>query len=251
MRYPNIYGLPYSNTRVTVELRDIVSGEHPVNIWDFEYDGFYQGDEKKTFEQKVIDHYYMRQIGFETVGRFLHEFRTRIREIMPYYKQLYSSIKLMEGIEDPFGNVDMTETFSQHTTDTRNGNSTTEGSTTQDQNGTTTFDGNVETSTERRHSDTPMTEITALDSYISDATKEGVSTDESRSETNTASASTSTNDTVTSQDTTVGEMTYTHTRKGNHGANTYAHDMIEYRQTFLNIDMLIIEDLADLFLRVY
>ena len=44
----------WDNTKQTVELRSIV--ESGVNIWDFDYPSFYQGEEKKRFEKKVIDH---------------------------------------------------------------------------------------------------------------------------------------------------------------------------------------------------
>ena len=79
--------LNYENTKVTLELREII--ESGINIWDFDYPSYYQGDKKAEFEMKVIDHYYFRQIGQETVGRFLHYFRSKIREIMPLYIQRY------------------------------------------------------------------------------------------------------------------------------------------------------------------
>ena len=80
----------YDNTGVTVELGELV--RNGVNIWDFDYpiprsEIEYNGKvckvdfDKATFEQKVIDHYYFRQIGQETVGRFLHYFQAKVREI--------------------------------------------------------------------------------------------------------------------------------------------------------------------------
>ena len=48
-----------------------------------------------------------------------------------------------------------------------------------------------------------------------------------------------------------GTVKHTLTRKGNQGVNTYAHDMIEYRQSFINVDMMVIGALRDLFLLVY
>ena len=78
---------PMMNSKLTVELGEIV--EKGVDIWGFDYPSFYEGEEKTAFEKKVIDHFYFRQIGQETVGRFLHYFRARVREIMPYYIKVY------------------------------------------------------------------------------------------------------------------------------------------------------------------
>ena len=190
----------YDTTKLTVELRNVLEC---VDLWDFDYPTYYKGEQKKAFEQKVNDHFYLRQIGQETVGRFLHMFRARVREIMPYYIQLYESEALMKGIDDPFGNVDITETFEQESTSTGSGAS------------------------ERKYSDTPQGSITNLESYLTNA-----ETNENNAESN-------------------GTVRHTFTKKGNQGVNTYAHDMKELRETFLNIDMQIIEDLNCLFLGVY
>ena len=79
--------LNYYNTGVTVELGELVDAGF--KLFDFDYPSYYQGEQKTAFEQKVIDRYRFRQIGQETPGRFKHLFRTRLREIMPYYIQLY------------------------------------------------------------------------------------------------------------------------------------------------------------------
>ena len=99
---------PNSNTKVTEELRDLVAAG--VNIWDFEYPSYYKGEQKEAFEKKVLDHFWTRQIGQETVGRFLLYFRRTVREIMPYYIQRYESVDMMNdpGIR-PLDNYNMIE----------------------------------------------------------------------------------------------------------------------------------------------
>ena len=100
-----------SNSRVTAELREILDAG--VKLWDFDYPSYYKGEEKQAFEQKVIDHFYFRQIGAETVGRFLHYFRRTVREVMPYYIQRYKSVELMDDPEiRPLENYNMIEEFS-------------------------------------------------------------------------------------------------------------------------------------------
>ena len=215
----------YNTTKLTVELRDIVKSG--TDIWDFDYPSFYEGDEKKKFEQKVIDHFYFRQIGQETVGRFLHYFRSRIREIMPYYIQLYKSEKYLNEIEDPFATVDYTETYEEETS----GSATGESSATSDS--TSTEDR------EHRFHNTPQGAVSNLDSYMTEA-----SIDDNGATESVDSSSTSSSEST-------GYTKHTLTKKGAMGVTTFGHDMIEYRESFLNIDMMIINNLQDLFLGVY
>lgn len=238
---------PYSNSKITLELRDLLSStDHlgrPFKLWDFDYPSFYEGDEKTAFEQKVIDHYLFRQIGAETPGRFKHNFKTRIREIMPYYIQLYKSVKIMENIDDPFGNVDIVETYEEESSGSSSGTTDTSESGTV----TNTESLNKSGETEQRKSNTPMGKINNLDDYLSEALRENTSnTESSESETGTSSTVNAASSTSST-----GNVRHTLTKKGNQGVNTYAHDMIELRQTFLNVDLMVINELNDLFLRVY
>ena len=223
----------YSPTALTQELRELV--ENGVDIWDFEYDGFYEGDEKLAFEKKVIDHYYFRQIGQETVERFKHFFRCRIREIMPYYKQVYKSIKIMDEIKDPFGNVDVTETFEEERSE----------SSTASSNSSSSSDTSLVSHEAKEHiiSDAPRGAISNIQSYMTNAETE----DNDSSGTTSSDASAQ----GTSSGESNGTVKHTFRKTGNQGVNTYAHDMVEYRQTFLNIDKMVIDDLNDLFLGVY
>lgn len=253
--------LNWYNTKVTLELNDLI--ESGCDPWDFDYPSYYKDEEKKAFEQKVIDHYRFRQIGQETPGRWLHYFRSRIREIMPYYIQLYESQAMMQAIEDPFGNVDFTETFEQTSTGERSGSL--KRSTSGSLDSATTGSSEVSTqdaetnagSSTKKFSNTPQGSIENLDSYLTEATMENAENEKTANGTSSASdegtrkdTSTGTQDDTT-QDTETGTIRHTMTKKGNQGVNTYAHDMKELRETFLNIDLMIINELKDLFLMVY
>lgn len=76
------------------------------NIFDFDYPIF-DVNYKKTLEEKIISHYYTREIGQETVGLFKLRLKNKMREIMPYYNQLYLSEKLKFN---PFFNTDAVDT---------------------------------------------------------------------------------------------------------------------------------------------
>ena len=212
--FPRVFN--YDNTKVTLELRELV--ENGVDVWDFDYPSYYEGVEKTIFEQKVIDHFYFRQIGQETPGRWLHYFRSRIREIMPYYIQLYESAKLLNK-EDPLESYNLTETYSRDLTN----------------DGTTTSNGTTTDSKEERYSDTPQGSIENLDRYMSEARK--------NDDTSTTNASSTSKDTA--------KETYTLTRRGNIGVQPLGQELKILREAFLNIDVMIINELNDLFLKVY
>lgn len=250
---------PYSNSKVTMELRDVLAttdeNGKPFNLWDFDYPSYYEGEEKAAFEQKVIDHFLFHQIGVETIGRFKHNFKTRIREIMPYYIQLYKSVEIMDKIEDPFGNVDVTETFEQETSDSATGssNSTETGNASSSAAESKTDEKTGSDHKVHRFSNTPQGEVENLMHHLTEASMDddtanetvessGTATTENESTISNAGSSTSESS---------GTVKHTLTRKGNQGVNTYAHDMIEFRQSFINVDMMIIGELRDLFLLIY
>ena len=68
---------------------------------------FYDEETKTRLLPKILLHYYQREIGFETVGLWKLKINQKLREILPYYNQLYASEKL---VYDPLQNVDNTHT---------------------------------------------------------------------------------------------------------------------------------------------
>ena len=75
----------------TIELRKIVSSKDIFKSIDYE---LYNNDLKPIFEDKFIKRFYFREIGVETVNRFLINLEQTLNEIMPYYKQLYDTTLL-------------------------------------------------------------------------------------------------------------------------------------------------------------
>lgn len=70
----------------TIEIRELVKNN--VGIFDFDYN-LYTNSRKSEFEIKFINHFYFREIGFETVGRFKHQLKAKLDDIYPYYEHLY------------------------------------------------------------------------------------------------------------------------------------------------------------------
>lgn len=259
-----MFPLPYDNTGVTVELRDIVNSG--VNIWDFEYPipattVTYNGKkadvpfDKHEFEQKIINHFYFRQIGQETVGRWLHYFRTRIKEIMPYYVQLYEFEAKWFNIDDPLESYNLSETFRQES----EGSGRVQGSSTAESdiqsNRTNSVNTNKTGSSDgtRKFSNTPQGSISNLDSHLTEATIETTDNSETlagseEGSENTINTSTGTSDTTSTDS---GTISHTLTRRGNIGVQPLGTEVNNIRDAFINIDMMVINELNDLFLLIY
>lgn len=219
------------------------------NIFDFNFPIF---DEtyRKVLEIKILKHYYTREICAETVGLWKHFLSTRLNEIMPYYNKLYQSELLAFN---PLYDVDIT------TTHEGSGGSTSEGeahNTRTDNLSRHVGDSGSESrsgSTWDKYSDTPQGAITNIenDRYLTNARK--ITDNETTTfgkQTTIADTGTQTNANTSSDSVTTTDEYLNHV-VGKTGGTTYAKMIKEYRETFMNIDMMVIEDLSDLFFNLW
>lgn len=84
-------------------------------LFSFDYPIFDE-NYREHLESKIISHFYTREIGLETVGLFKHHLKNKMREIMPYYNQMYLSEKLKF---DPFMNTEMNDSHNSIREDIR------------------------------------------------------------------------------------------------------------------------------------
>lgn len=111
-------------SRYTTELRFIIqnTSREEVEAWftDYELEDYLTADEigviedrgtwnKEKLAKLIVDHYYMHEIGLETVELFKHQVKVAMREIMEEKLPLIYSASLAY---DPLVNVDFTETYS-------------------------------------------------------------------------------------------------------------------------------------------
>ena len=231
---------------------------------------------------KILKHYYTREICEETVGLWKLRLNTRLNEIMPYYNQLYKS-ELLEF--NPFYDVDITTkndgnktentSVSESGTEDKSGSgdssresndsSTTKNTTTNafTNNSTTT---NNDTQKDL-YSDTPQGGLKNVENeaYLTNARKiannksevgtntgSGNGTDNTEykdtfSEENSNSYSENTSRSKNGSTNLTSTDAYIQTVKGKNGGASYSKLLDEFRKTFINIDMQIIDDLNDLF----
>ena len=120
---------------------------------------------RSTLNDKIIRHYFFREIGFETVAQFRFYMDATMRENMPYFNQLYDSLNL---IVDPITNVRYTYTdvTNLETLDTSSSETSATGSATR--NTYETHAGDDVTEAERGTTDTETLQHgkTVTDTYV-------------------------------------------------------------------------------------
>lgn len=224
----------------TIQLRNLI--ENNYEIFDFDYPIFDE-DYRKVLQQKIIDRYYFREIGFETPAQFKWYLRTRLNEIMPYYNKLYNSENIMnkEGF-NPLYNLDTTETQTRtikqdstmNQTETGTNEATDTASSTTTNNGKEVFQ------------DTPQSKLGDLNYATNITDNEG----ESEQKANTTSTGKNNNTSESEAQANTME-TYENRVLGSGGLRYPADIIMEWRKSFLNIDVQILDNLNDLFMGVY
>lgn len=189
---------------------------------------------RSVLETKILKHYYTREIAFETVGLWQLKLDTRLNEIMPYYNKMYES-ELLDF--NPFNDVDYTRTHEGERNDTGN----------QTDAATTSATDHIVNSSDSwdKFSDTPQGSVSNLDNstYLTNA--RNVEADSTSDATKTQTDNRTTNNRYNSLD------EYTERIFGKMGTASYSDLLNKFRSTFLNIDMMIIEELSDLFFNLY
>jgi hypothetical protein len=198
--------------------------------------------------RKILKHYYTREIAHETVGRWKLALNAKLNEIMPYYNQLYKS-ELLEF--NPFYDVDLTRSREGSGTSNKTSNNTETNSGTS--KNVSSGSGTSNTVTLNRFSDTPQNSMDTQG--IADSVPLTTVTKVNEDNTTTNEST----DTLTRNDNKTGSGTeninntnkYIETVKGKQGTENYSSLLKKFRETFLNIDMMIIEDCSDCFFTLW
>lgn len=211
---------------------------------------FFDEDYRSVLCQKILKHYYLREICCETVGIWTLWMNTRLEEIMPYYNQLYESAKIEFN---PMHDVNLTREHKRKENETASGNRDTTGNryTNITSNGTTNRTTNSDENKKDLYSDTPQGALTGVENetYLTNARKitDNVNETDNEEVNNTEKNSSDYSDkekTTSNVDTTED---YLETLVGKQGTESFSSLLNKFRETFLNIDMQVIEEFSDLF----
>lgn len=228
----------------TIELRRVceIYGRETVESWfkDYMLEEFLTREQiaqiqkynvwsKDRLAKKIVDHYYMREIGFETPALFRHYAKVYMNEIMErQLPKIYSNFFEY----DPLSSVDYTEEYTREIT----GNSNNTGSS----NSTS----NSNSSGLNVNSDTPEGQINK-DEILNG--KYASATNASETDTNVTDKTDTENN---SSSNTIEK--YTHTMKGDNGVIVTNQYLIkEYREIIVAVDEEIIKELNKLFMGLY
>lgn len=224
----------------TMELRKIVDifGRDEVESWFSSYNladfltpeqiaqiNKYNVWSKEKLAKQIVDHYYMREIGFETPALFAHYAKLTMNELMgSYLLKIYT--QFLEY--DPLSSVDYTEEYTREIEGSSEGSS--------NSNSKNSAEGfNI-------NNDTPQKRITKqeLDSGIyASSTNQSETSSEIEDKTNTEASSK-----------TIEK--YTHSMKGDNGVIVTNQYLVrEFRELATNFNLEIINDLNKLFMGLY
>lgn len=180
---------------------------------------------RSILNNKILNHFYENEIGFETPALFRHYLNTTLNEIMPYYNTLYIKQKaLIDKLED---NVNITEDFKGKSTSSNNTSS----------NSQSTGSNN----NKNLFQDTPQGEL--------DTTSLENQTYATNVSFNNSNSSNTINDSTNSLGN--GTNDYIKLVTGNNGARYNFEIINEIKNNLLNIDMMIINDLNTCFMQIY
>lgn len=258
----------YSEQQGLGNVNDVIAKALP-KLFDFDFP-IYDESYRSVLETKIVKHYYTREIGAETVGRWKLFLNEKLNLIMPYYNQRYKST-LLEF--NPMYDVDLT---TDHQKD-NGGNSETTGTSKNDVENNRTYGrtdnyernlSNSSTSSDSQdnweyYQDTPQGGIDGLaeNKYLTNATHDVNSGNTSSQGTATGTDSRKINDTDdtsrSENGSTSGTGKYTDTEsylehvKGKTAGQSFSKLLTEYRKTFINIDEEIIRELEPLFMQLW
>ena len=215
-------------SKYTIELRKVCDlyGRSEVESWfkDYNLSYYLRPDEIESIENagiwtkdrlatKIVDHYYMRELGLETPALFKHYAKVYMQEIMERKLPLIYSTSIKY---DPLVNVDYTETYDRDIETSGNSSNNASGLSVS--------------------SDTPQGQI-QKSAILAGAYASATGASETES---------------SSQDNNQTNENYVKKVKGNSGVSATAQKMIlQYRENIIAIDEQIIEELDKLIMGLY
>lgn len=227
--------------KYTIELRKVcdIYGRNVVESWfkDYNLQDFLTSSQITTINNagiwtkdklatKIVDNFYMREIGFETPALFENRAKAKMNTIMDKYLLLiYSNSLTLNPLQDI--NVNSTESRTINNTNASTLSSTSASTNTNSSSGL------------QVNSNTPQGQIS----------KSGILSGDYASSTSAVenTGSSSINDT-SSSNTSGTNNTSESVTKSNVGNNRSQADLLlQYRKTILNIDEMIMKELNDLF----
>lgn len=202
--------------KYTITIKSLID-----NNFDFKMDSYPIFDEnyRNILNQNILYHYYENEIGFETASLFRFYLNQKLNEIMPYYNELYKVQKKLIDENLLLNNVNLTEKLI-------GSNRTETNSTSQSLN-----------NGKNLYQDTPQGQISQTDiDNQTWATNLTLNKNEIADQSNATGS---------------GTNEYVKTIIGNNGGKFNIDVLNDIKNNLMNIDLMIINDLNDLFMQIF
>ena len=192
------------------------------NNFDFQMTCYPIFDEsyRETLNNNILHHYYENEIGFETAPLFRFYLNQKLNEIMPYYNELYKAQKKLIDDELLLNNVNLTEELKgKNTTKTSsNSQSTNKG--------------------KNLFQDTPQGNISQQDINAQNVYATNITLNDNLINDNSSANGSGTNE-------------YIKTIIGNNGGKFNIDILNDIKNNLMNIDLMIINELYNLFMQIF
>lgn len=224
------------------ETSKVIPAAAPI-LFNFPFD-FYDESGKQEFQEKWIRHFYMREIGFETIDYFLLRLQDKFDTILPYYNGLFKAAKTEFN---PLEN----EIISEQITYTKDNTKTTTGNdeTTTNSNTDSTTNTNGTSNSKFADSEYPQGDLTDFENnhYLTSANKNDT-TDSSESTGNSNSTGSATTN-IDHTESDKGETT--ENRKANNTKGNQSEMLASYYKAVQNITNKFYNECEDLFMQLW
>lgn len=217
----------------TIELREVVRklGADHIGLSDYP---IFDEQYREFLNAKILDHYWYNEIAHETVDMFVHQLQTKMREIMPYYNKWYESEL-----------VDIDPLSTQDVHSTGGSKSKSHGSSQQQESASSENDTNDKGQSTSRtvQSEYPQARLAGNRDYATASTENKIDTQGDRKVKGRADQNSR-----GSQDSSGEASSESHSwgRSGHTAALIAA-----WRETFVNVDMMVISELEPLFMGLH
>ena len=217
----------YTITILTLQRNNFNFGLTSYPIFDEAY--------RETLNNNILNYYLESEIGVETAELFKRLLNDRMALIMPKYNKMYLAQDelLQNGV---LGNVNLTETLQRETDSTSS----------QEDSGTGTQTGTSTANNKNLYQDTPQGSISMQTLDSSNVYATNVTLDRNTNNSTVTDTSSSTRDFTNN-----GTENYVKTIVGNNGRKYNVDVYSDLVSKLQNIDMLIINELSDLFMGIF
>lgn len=210
--------------RYTITIKSLIDNNFDFQLTDYP---IFDENYRSVLNQKILYHYYENEIGFETAPLFRFYLKQKLNEIMPYYNELYKAQTKLINNDLLLNNVNLTESLEgSNTTQTSSESESTNNGTSKNKN---------------LFQDTPQGTISQTDidsqTWATNLTLDKNETNNTINDSNSSSGS--------------GTNNYIKTIIGNNGGKFNIDILNDIKNNLMNIDLMIIDDLNELFMQIF